>query len=450
MYLLLVVGIILGLSYAPAQPGAHFSPNLSLILVVLLTLIYASLGGAVIRFLLPKATHIYIRPAYMARRALRFLLFYRGLMLGFFGFEIYGLKWPYLVNEYWGLKEWVLLDEIIILSPFLAMVMISFVATYPADKLLRGSDWRLSGYISFQVRTVLLVVLLPLFTLLGLYDLLSIAQSRGLSQVVGIPLPWIVVPFVVTSIYLFAPLALKGLWRARGLPSGPLRQRLEQTARSTGFKFRDILIWPTFGGHILTACVTGLLSRFRYVLFTDDLLASFSPQEVEAVLAHEIGHIKKRHFPFFIIFTATFITLLVLLDAFISLVMSFLGAGTKITEGAGLTGLSAAFLSYWGLLFGYISRRLERQADLYGASVVGSSVLVSALEKLALLAGLPRRYYSWRHFSIDQRIDFLRRAQEDPGIAHQFQRRLRRIVLGVVVSFFVGLLIILLLVLFGK
>jgi len=440
----------LGLSYAPAQPGAHFSPLLSLLLVVFLTLIYALIGGVLTRISLAKAKYGYTRPAYMARRSLRFLLFYRGLMLGIFAFEIYGLKWPYLVNEYWGLKGWVLLDEAVSLSPFLIMVMISFVVTYPVDKLLRGAGWRLSGYVSFQVRTVLLVILLPLFTLLGTYDILSILESHRLSQAVGIPLPWIVTPLVVISIYLFAPLALKGVFRARALPPGLLRARLEETARRTGFRFRDILIWPTFGGHILTACVTGLLSRFRYVLFTDDLLASLSPEEVEAVLAHEIAHINKHHFPFYLLFTATFIVFLVLLDAFLSFAMGFLGWSSKITEIVGIAVIVLCFLLYWGLLFGYISRRLECQADLYGASLSSRASLVSALEKLALLAGLPRRYYSWRHFSVGERIDFLKKAQEDPTIAHQFQRRLRLIILSVGVSFFAGLLLFLLLLLFGR
>ena len=378
-------------------------------------------------------------------------------MLGLFAFEIYGLKWSYLVNEYWGLKGWVLLDEAVILSPFLIMVMISIRATYPVDKLLRGAGWSLSGYVSFQVRTVLLVILLPLFTLLGIYDLLSIVESRRLSQVMGIPLLWIVTPFVVISIYLFAPLALKGIFQARALPPGPLRAHLLETARRTGFKFRDILIWPTFGGHILTACVTGLLSRFRYVFFTDDLLANLSPEEVEAVLAHEIGHINKRHFPFYLFFTATFITLLVLLDAFLSFAMDFLGWSSNKLEIVGIAGIVLCFLLYWGLLFGYISRRLECQADIYGASVSSTAALINALEKLALLAGLPTclagrrgRYYSWRHFSVGQRIDFLKKAQEDPSVAPQFQRRLRLIILGVVVSFFIGLFIILSLVLVGR
>jgi Zn-dependent protease with chaperone function len=318
------------------------------------------------------------------------------------------------------------------------------------DRVLRGSSWRLKAYISFQVRTVLLVILLPLFILLGVYDLLSIAHSRGLSQVAGVPLHGIVIPLVVICIYLFAPLVLKGLWRARALPAGPLRARLEETAKKVNFKCAGLFIWPTSGGHILTACVAGLLSRLRYVLFTDDLLASLSPQEVEAVLAHEIAHIKKHHFRFYLLFAGTFIIFLILLDVFLSFLMNFLGFSDKITEATGLAVLSAAFLFYWGLLFGYISRRLERQADLYGANLAGSAALVNALEKLALLSGLPRkRYYSWRHFSISQRIDFLMRAEENPEVAHRFQRGLRRLILGIIISFVVGLLITFLLILFA-
>ncbi|KPJ63237.1 MAG: hypothetical protein AMS15_01135 [Planctomycetes bacterium DG_23] len=459
MYLLLVVGIILGLSYIPSQPGAHFSPSSSIILVAFLTLIYAYLGIAVIRVFLARPRDSGPHPAYMARlplldarrltgRLLRFLLFYRGLLLGLYAFEIYGLKWSYLVNEYWGLKNWVLLDEILILSPFLLKMMISFVASFPVDRLLRGSAWGLKEYISFQVRTVLLVVLLPLLILLSVYDLLSIIASSPGSQSIAAPLAWVVIPFVVICIYLFAPLALKSLWRAKALPEGPLRVRLEETARRVNFGYAGLLIWPTFGGHILTACVAGLLSRFRYVLFTDDLLASLSPEEVEAVLAHEMGHIKKHHFRFYLLFAGVFIILLLLLDVFLSFLTDFLSMGNKITEAVALAVLGVAFLFYWGLLFGYISRRLERQADLYGANVAGSAALVSALEKLAFFSGRTTRHFSWRHFSIGQRIDFLNRAQEDPEVEHKFLRHLRRLILGILLSFFIGLFIIILLVLF--
>jgi len=76
---------------------------------------------------------------------------------------------------------------------------------------------------------------------------------------------------------------------------GLVRTHIEAFCRRQNLKYADILIWPLFEGQILTAGVMGLVRRFRYLLFTPALLQSLSVEEVDAVMAHEIGHVKRYH-----------------------------------------------------------------------------------------------------------------------------------------------------------
>ena len=73
--------------------------------------------------------------------------------------------------------------------------------------------------------------------------------------------------------------------------------------------YADILYWPIFGGRMVTAGVMGLISRFRYILITNALFQVLNADEIDAVIAHEIGHIKKRHLLFYLLFFAGYMLL---------------------------------------------------------------------------------------------------------------------------------------------
>jgi Zn-dependent protease with chaperone function len=94
------------------------------------------------------------------------------------------------------------------------------------------------------------------------------------------------------------------------------------------------------------------------------------------------------------------------------------------------------FATYMVVVFGYLSRRCERQADIYGCRSTAPDVFIDALEKVALLNGIPRDkpgwLWSWQHGTIGQRIAFLERMKQDPAVEPRFQRRLFLLKWGVV------------------
>jgi hypothetical protein len=106
----------------------------------------------------------------------------------------------------------------------------------------------------------------------------------------------------------------------------------------------------------------------------------------------------------------------------------------------GATGLALLALAgiYIVTVFGFCSRKFERQADLFGCRLVsldaggedaptteGVRVFVSALEKLAVLNGIGRQAPSWQHSSIANRVAFLHGVAVDPARAGRYDRQVR-------------------------
>src|SRR5262249_50068198 len=104
-------------------------------------------------------------------------------------------------------------------------------------------------------------------------------------------------------ILFFFPLLIKPLLGLKSMPVGPTRERLEALARRLHFRCTDFLLWPTHGA-AANAMIVGLLPQARYVIFTDRILEDLPPEEVDAVLGHEVGHAKHGHIWYYLAFFA--------------------------------------------------------------------------------------------------------------------------------------------------
>ena len=147
-----------------------------------------------------------------------------------------------------------------------------------------------------------------------------------------------------------------------------------------------------------------------------------------------------------------------LLFAFCAMLWSFLVA-SAVDTAFGIpiwvseVGSAVFVLLCWAIGFGWISRRFEWQADLYGARCVddrpggsgvggtGANLFASALSRVAMLNGIPPLRRSWRHGSIAYRIDHLMALSLESGRAVAFQRTCRRIRGGLLLCLAVGIIL---------
>lgn len=222
----------------------------------------------------------------------------------------------------------------------------------------------------------------------------------------------------VGSFTLALPWLLRASWDTRPLEPSPLRSLLEDVARHARFRYRDFAFWRT-GDLLANAAVVGLGPLDRVVLFSDVLIASLSPREIVAVLAHEIGHAKRHHVLIFVAWTGA-----------VFLAGDLVGREIENQWVAG--GVVLLLFAAWYKLFGWLSRRFELEADLFALRVTRDpAAIVGALERVG--GAHSREVDSWRHFSTAKRIDFVERVAVDERVGERLERRLRGLAwLGVV------------------
>jgi STE24 endopeptidase len=173
------------------------------------------------------------------------------------------------------------------------------------------------------------------------------------------------------------------------LEEGDLRKDIEDFAFKVGFKLKNIFVMD--GSKRSTkanAYFTGLGTKKRIVLF-DTLIKDHTTEELVGVLAHEIGHYKKKH-----TLTGTIISLiqtglmLYILSLFIGNPVLSQALGAK--EGSFHLGILAFGLLYsplsliLGLIMNVISRKNEFSADRYAGENYQPKPLQDALKKLSV------------------------------------------------------------------
>lgn len=175
------------------------------------------------------------------------------------------------------------------------------------------------------------------------------------------------------------------------MAAGELRNRLFALAERTGFKAQTILVidGSKRSGHS-NAFFAGF-GRFRRIVLYDTLIEQMSHEELEAVLAHEIGHYKMGHIPKMILLSG--ITTFAMFA-----LLGWLAGGTWLAEAFHFSSAAAEYfvpvlllfmllsglLTFWLSPFSSLwSRKHEYEADAFARDAMDSSEpLIRALRKL--------------------------------------------------------------------
>lgn len=379
--------------------------------------------------------------------------------------------------------------ELAVPLPYFLILFGAWTIYYDAERALHRttvlgpaerSFFSRAGYFFHHLRQFGLLVMLPV--------LLSVTYqsiSRFLPETARSDWYRITSVAMIPLLILFMPLFIKPILGLRTMPAGPVRNQLEVMARRLHFHCSDFLLWPTHGASA-NAMIVGLMPRVRYVIFTDRILEEMPPEELSAVFGHEVGHAKHGHIPYYAVFLTLSMSVLAALLILIARILD--REGVELPRWAeGWIALPPVVLAatYVFLVFGFLSRRCERQADVYGCRSVscanptctghdagtiyaprarslcptGIRTFVRALERVdfvngasigeptphrptlgEIIRGLLKWLRAWQHSTMARRVAFLLSLIDNPRKEQHFQHRVTLIRWGLLAALVAALI----------
>jgi Zn-dependent protease with chaperone function len=353
-----------------------------------------------------------------------------------------------------------LIDELLAMSPFIALLVGGWWSLYPVERrfhealLIRQLDnpdaqpihpiLSRSEQVWMSARHQLLLWMVPLTLLMGWQELLSF-QAKPLIRVLGGIAPrhggdlLEAVRLIGTFlIIIVTPALMRFVWDTVRIGPGPLADQVHAMCRRYRVRVGGPLLWRT-RGTMVNGAILGVFYPLRFMLLTDALLERLGPAQVEAVMAHEVAHVRRRH----LIWLAVCIVSTVIVAAWcltgalwaLHIVTHAIPSETTVSVASTLIGLAGA-----GMVFGLVSRRFEWQADAFAVQHLSTTqgpsdhqqarvtpeavtTMASALQSVADLNGIAANKPSWRHGSIRQRQERLRRLVNVPIAATPIDRQ---------------------------
>lgn len=323
----------------------------------------------------------------------------------------------------------VLLDDLLIIAPVLVVLIAGWWSLYPLERRMREAMLMRTlatggvvhapptrgAFVLSHVRHGLLLILLPVSLVIAWTDCVARlpAWTAGSSlHALAVRweggLHWLGIALTL----VLGPALLRWLWDVHPLPEGELATWMRDACKAAKIRVRGPLVWRTHGT-LVNGAILGLLWPFRYLLFTDAMLERLTSAQLEAVLAHEIAHVRLRHMLWLGIASGGAI---LMLSVLVDVCLTLLAPRLDVANAGGVLLLaSVATLACGLLVFGAISRRFEWQADAFSArwlsrqeasatiTMQAASTVAATLGAVADHNGIDPRAFSWRHGSIASR-----------------------------------------------
>lgn len=352
---------------------------------------------------------IYFRFSLLAR-SLSFVLMMMMLLSGAFGW-IYDTLGNYFSNPIWqGLAFFAILG----LGGDILSLPLQLYSIFVIEEKFGFNKNTLSNFFVDKLKGYLLGALLGgLIGYAFFYLVIHLEQNFWI-------LFWVI--FMAFSLFMnafYTTLLLPLFNKLTPLEDGELRQAIEQYCQKVKFPLTNLFVMD--GSRRSTkanAFFSGIGNRKKIVLF-DTLIEKHTLEELVAVLAHEVGHYKKRHIPQSIVLSAIQMgVILYILSLFIFNLQLSLALGSQ-SLGIALNLMAFSFLfspisMIIGLFFNVLSRKNEFEADRFARDTYNGDALSQALKKLSAdsLSNLNPHplyvFFNYSHPPLLQRLKALR------------------------------------------
>ncbi|MBU1106014.1 MAG: M48 family metalloprotease [Candidatus Riflebacteria bacterium] len=236
-------------------------------------------------------------------------------------------------------------------------------------------------------------------------------------------------PLFFVALYLLAPKLFNWAWRAEESNDDKLEDMLKRLSEKAESKVAGVKIWNTFNEPVPNAAVAGLLPRYRFIYITRYLLSIFSPQQVEGVVAHELGHLRLGHVTSYMFYSLNLILASIVIKLSILLYFPQYYPDSTVYTAVELV----LFMTVFSMSFTALARHCEFQADAFASEMTSKEVFASTLETLnSIILPPPSIIPNWllTHPQIQDRIERVQKGigQRVTGL-RQNAANLRRIMM---------------------
>ena len=322
------------------------------------------------------------------------------LMLYFFGF---GLMSEYAIS----LSDSIIIQSCIFFMLFhllttLLGIPFSYYSTFVIEEKYGFNKTTIKTYIVDKIKGLIISSLfIIVLTSIAVFAIEYFSSGFWLWLWVGLSL------FMIFLNMFYADLIVPIFNKLIPLENGELRTKIESYSKKVGYSLKNIFVID--GSKRSTkanAFFSGLGPRKTIALY-DTLIEKYSDEELVSVLAHEVGHYKKKH-----ILVSMFLTILQLglmcylfeLCMSLEVIANSLGS-SKMNFHIGIIAFGFLYSPIGlitGILMNVLSRKNEYEADKFAKDTYNGNFLELALKKLSVdsLSNLyPHPLYVFIHYS---------------------------------------------------
>lgn len=286
---------------------------------------------------------------------------------------------------------------------------LNFYSSYILEHKYKLSNQTLLKYFVESLKSVIVSGLIGIPILLLFYFIL---KEFGDNWWLVFAITMFLISVILSQI--FPIIIFPIFYKVKPIVDEELKGRIKKLAADAGLKVQNVYSFDmSKNTKKANAAFTGL-GKTKRIILGDTLLSSYSKDEIETVIAHELGHYKKKHIIKNIIFgTANSFVMFFLISVLYKTSLSWFGF-SSITEIAALP-----LLTLWAMLIGLIqtpvgnmlSRKFEYEADQYAIETTNKPLsFIQTLNKLTeqnLGDKEPHPFVEWffySHPSIKKRI----------------------------------------------
>ncbi len=344
--------------------------------------------------------------------------------------------------------SWIGLDEALAAAPPLLALLAIAWAEHPLHDRMRQAmmvrqldeggpmerpPTRLETTIA-RARAMLALPLLPVLLIVCWHE------TIGTIEAISTNLPeWLARAIDIggtLAIVSIAPALVVRVLGTRSLTTGQFRERIDDLRRQMGARLSGVRLWASPSAN---AAILGLLPWARYMLITEPLLRGMPSHELDAVVAHELAHVRQHHVLWIVLSMLAMVTALSFAQSAVTTGVAGVGVPLRVAEGVSL--MVVLGVAIFG--FGAISRLIERHADARAAVAVGNEIAIrqgestahvhpggpasmaAALSRVCALNGVDPKRWGFRHGSILQRQRALAKLPGLPADRLPIDRKVR-------------------------